>query len=97
MTFVCGSRLKGLTLCLTGGLAALPLVFAGSLAAQAQFGDPMPRVVLPPPQPPVQQPYQPPQLPPTLSPSTPTVPSAPQAVQPQAAPAAAAAPARRSN
>jgi hypothetical protein len=94
MTFVSGLRLKGLTLCLTAGLAALPMVVAGSHAAQAQWGPGgPPRVVLPPPP---QPPSPPPQLPQTLSPGSLTPACCVTAAPPVAAPApAAAAPARR--
>jgi hypothetical protein len=96
MTFVIGFRLKGLTLCLTGGLAALPLVFAGTNAARAQWEPP--RVAVPPAQ--VQQPSQPLQLPQTLPQAGSLTPmccptSAPPAAATPAAAAPAPAPARR--
>ncbi len=95
MAFMTSMRLKGLRLCLSVGLAALPLVGAGSGAAWAQFDPPrIPPVVVAPPQPPT--PPQPLTLPTPLQPAPHPLPSAPL---PQAAPPAAAAipavPARR--
>ena len=94
MAFVTSVRLKGLRLGLSVGLAALPLVGAGSGAAWAQFDPPRIPPVVVVPQPPA--PPQPLTLPTPLQPGLHPLPSAPQ---PQAAPPAAAAvpavPARR--
>jgi hypothetical protein len=89
MTLVPGLRMKGMTLCLAGGLAALPLVFTGNGAARAQpaaaawnAGAP---VSLPQPQPL-------PQIAPLTAPLCCATAAPPMAAQPKtAAPAAAAA------